>query len=130
MRTRARRALLRAGVALVLLLAAPAVADDFEEEEPARPTIYKWVDTNGIAHYTTDPERIPDSLRDGVRRLGHPSESESLPAVAAGPQGERPARSRREADYWAVRDAGRTDPWVGVGDAYAASCQSLPLPRS
>ena len=119
MRTRARRALLRGGVALALLMTAPAVADEVEEEEPARPTIFKWVDTNGIAHYTTDPERIPESLRDGVRRLGHPSETERLPAVAAGPRRERPARSRRESDYWAVRDAGREDPWVSVGDAYA-----------
>lgn len=53
------------GIAL-LLLAGSALA-----EESAPPRIYRWVDENGIAHYTTDPERIPASLR---RRFGLPAE--------------------------------------------------------
>ena len=40
-------------------------------EETAPPRIYRWVDENGIAHYTTDPDRIPKSLR---RRYGLPAE--------------------------------------------------------
>jgi hypothetical protein len=40
-------------------------------EDAAPPRIYRWIDENGIAHYTTDPERIPKSLR---RRYGLPAE--------------------------------------------------------
>jgi hypothetical protein len=40
--------------------AAPALA----ESDSAPPTIYRWVDENGIAHYTTDLERVPEELRD------------------------------------------------------------------
>lgn len=40
-------------------LASAALAED--AKPPA--TIYRWVDQNGIAHYTTDPERVPESLR-------------------------------------------------------------------
>ena len=52
------------------------------EDEPAPPRIYRWVDENGIAHYTTDVERIPKSLR---RRFGLPAQPlarESLDARA------------------------------------------------
>jgi hypothetical protein len=54
------------------------------EGAPA-PRIYRWVDQNGIAHYTTDPDRIPRSLR---RRYGLPAEplrSERLDARAPDP---------------------------------------------
>jgi uncharacterized small protein (DUF1192 family) len=33
------------------------------------PTIYKWVDENGIAHYTTNKKRIPRNLRNRIRSL-------------------------------------------------------------
>jgi hypothetical protein len=29
----------------------------------ASATVYKWVDENGMTHYTTDPERVPRHLR-------------------------------------------------------------------
>lgn len=59
---------------------APAAGDDAPP-----PRIYRWVDENGIAHYTTDPERIPKSLR---RRYGLPAEplrNEPLDARAPAP---------------------------------------------
>jgi hypothetical protein len=34
------------------------------------PVIYKWVDENGVAHYTTDRGRIPSSIRDRVLQGG------------------------------------------------------------
>jgi hypothetical protein len=79
------------GIAL-LVLASSAVA-----EENAPPRIYRWVDENGIAHYTTDPERIPANLR---RRYGLPAEPlrrEPLDARA-------PAQGAPEA--WAGQEKG------------------------
>ncbi len=48
-------------LALALVTAAvPALA----EEDGAPPRIYRWIDENGLAHYTTDLERVPEELRD------------------------------------------------------------------
>jgi hypothetical protein len=44
------------------------------------PKIYKWVDQNGIAHYTTDPDRIPETLRDRILSTGRVAEPEPAPA--------------------------------------------------
>jgi hypothetical protein len=58
-----------------LLLATAALA----EESGAPPRIYRWIDENGVAHYTTDLERVPEELRDQPLR----SESVSPHAPAA-----------------------------------------------
>lgn len=34
------------------------------EEGAAAPHIYRWIDENGVAHYTTSLDRIPEELRD------------------------------------------------------------------
>lgn len=44
------------------------------------PTIYKWIDSNGVAHYTTDKSRIPSEIRTRVERVA--------PSVAAEPHPE------------------------------------------
>lgn len=62
-------------VAALLVLGTAARAAD---EAPAEPTIYKWVDENGVAHYTTDRNRIPSEIRTRVERA-----TPSRPAVAA-----------------------------------------------
>jgi hypothetical protein len=43
----------------LLALGAAALA----EESSAPPPIYRWIDENGIAHYTTSLERVPEELR-------------------------------------------------------------------
>jgi chaperonin cofactor prefoldin len=53
-----------AALAIPLLCAGASHA---AEDEPGRPTIYKWVDENGIAHYTTDRKRVPKNLRNKIR---------------------------------------------------------------
>jgi hypothetical protein len=55
------------------------------------PVIYKWVDEHGIAHYTTDRDRIPSSLRDRVEQIG----------------GSNPTRSGSD---WLDLDAGQKPP--------------------
>ncbi len=60
----------------VALPAASAGAED-AAASPV-PKIYKWIDENGVAHYTTDPKRVPRSLR---RQIGNaPTASEPLEA--------------------------------------------------
>jgi hypothetical protein len=92
MRSRPRR--LSWLLAPALALAAPTTGA--ADEAPARPPIYKWVDANGIAHYTTDPERIPAEVR-GLAR-----ERRDEASGAGAPQ----AAPQSAADAWAVRDAG------------------------
>jgi hypothetical protein len=52
------------------------------------PTVYKWIDEHGVAHYTTDRGRIPSSIRNRVEQRGAAS---------------------RGAD-WLTRDAGAAPP--------------------
>jgi hypothetical protein len=92
--------LLLLGIAL-LAFAGPALA-----EEEASPRIYRWVDENGIAHYTTDPDRIPASLR---RRYGLPAEPlRSAPLDAHAPASAQPAPAAPEA--WAGQEKGDAPP--------------------
>jgi hypothetical protein len=94
--------LLLLGLAL-LAFAGPAFA---EEETP--PRIYRWVDANGIAHYTTDPERIPASLR---RRYGLPAEPlRSEPLDARAPAPAEPAPSAAAPEAWAAQEKSDAPP--------------------
>jgi hypothetical protein len=89
--------LLLLGLAL-LVLASSAVA-----EEKAPPRIYRWVDENGIAHYTTDPDRIPASLR---RRYGLPAEPlRNEPLDARAPAAPPPANDTAP-EAWAAQEKG------------------------
>lgn len=94
------RSLLLALALLALGSPGPARA----EEGTAPPRIYRWVDENGIAHYTTDPDRIPKSLR---RRYGLPAEplrNEPLDARApAATPGAGP-------DAWAAQEKSDVSP--------------------
>jgi uncharacterized protein DUF4124 len=45
------------------------------------PTIYKWIDENGVAHYTTDKSRIPSNIATRVERA--PSVSAPAPTPTA-----------------------------------------------
>ena len=68
----------------VALATAPARAED-APDAATTPTIYKWVDANGIAHYTTELGRVPRSVRGSVRALGSsPPSSEGFAARDAG----------------------------------------------
>jgi hypothetical protein len=78
------------------------------EDEPTPPRIYRWVDENGIAHYTTEAERIPKSLR---RRFGLPAqplERESLDARA--PAAAAPPTPGRGPDAWAAQEKSAAPP--------------------
>ncbi len=94
-----------------------------EADEIATPTIYKWIDEHGVAHYTTDLERIPEDLRDRVGRLGPPDAAlNRTPAdPSAPPRRAPPVREFDDGDDWAVRDRGADPPkdtW-DAGDPYA-----------
>jgi hypothetical protein len=67
------------------------------------PTIYKWVDENGIAHYTTDRDNIPSAIRDRVESRSAATPAKT-PDVAAQPHSED-----------VMRDAVRTAPVEAAG---------------
>jgi hypothetical protein len=56
----------------LLALGAAALA----EESGTPPHIYRWIDENGVAHYTTSLERVPEELR------GQPLRREEATAAA------------------------------------------------
>jgi clan AA aspartic protease (TIGR02281 family) len=71
-----------AGASILLLLTifvAPAAAD-----------LYQWTDADGVRHYTSDPESIPEAYRAGARDIGSPRTREAPaaePRRAAGDSG-------------------------------------------
>ena len=79
------------------------------------PTIYKWVDENGIAHYTTDRDRIPSAIRDRVESVAE-KPSAKTPDVAG--------QANRE-DM--LRDSVRTTPTAGAATTPVA--MSAPAPN-
>jgi len=78
------------------------------------PTIYKWVDENGIAHYTTNHDRIPSAIRDRVESVAA-KPAPSAPSIAGQPNRED-----------LMRDAVRTAPTPGA--AAAPIAVSAPAP--
>jgi hypothetical protein len=85
-----------------LALASVAAAD----APSAPPRIYRWVDQNGIAHYTTDLSRVPKELRD--QPLQREELSAQAPAIDTWVQHER------------VPDPPKPDPEAAANDRAAA----------
>ena len=83
---------------MLWLWAAPGLAQ--EEPVSVAPRIYRWIDENGIVHYTTERQRIPSSLRN---RVSQPDAPNSNPASS-----ERwvsqDRRGRTSGDIWAEGD--------------------------
>lgn len=103
-----------------LALGAAARGED-AAEPAAAPTIYKWVDTNGIAHYTTELGRVPRSVRGSVRALGSAGPGEGLAArdAAPGPAADGPA----------VAPAGPKPEWdQGSATGAAGTAAATPAP--
>jgi len=96
---------------LATTIAFCAIAAGAQAESP---TIYKWVDENGIAHYTTDRDRIPSAIRDRVESVAA-KPSAKTPDVAAQPNRED-----------LMRDAVRTAPTPGAAATPVA--MSTPAP--
>ena len=96
---------------LVTTIAFCAIAAAAHAEAP---TIYKWVDENGITHYTTDRNRIPSAIRDRVE------------SVAAKPVPNAPSVSGQPNREDLMRDAVRTAPTPAAAAAPVA--MSAPAP--
>jgi len=78
-----------------------------EEPTSAAPRIYRWIDENGIVHYTTDRQRIPSSLRNRVTRPDSPN---SNPA-SSDRWVAQDRRRRSSGDIWAEGDDAELDPF-------------------
>jgi len=93
-------------LALLMIGLSPSasLAADAEQAAPT-PRIFRWIDENGVAHYTADEERIPPSLR---RRFGLPTQPlarEPLDAGAPDPTPEpHPLESSAAEDAWAAEE--------------------------
>jgi len=98
LRSAARRSFaLPTALALLLLVLAPVGAAD-------PPKIYKWVDSNGIAHYTVDPDRIPKALRNRI---------ESVVRESAAPSPE-PQPARTDSAFTAPADSASAAPGANL----------------
>jgi len=106
--------------------AARAAESDESEagaDESLAPEIFKWIDEHGVAHYTTDFNRIPGNLRNRAGRLGPPDAAlKRRPVDASAPARRTPsAPGVDEGEKWAARDRsfeGPSDTW-DEGDPYA-----------
>jgi hypothetical protein len=95
--------------------------------------VYKWVDENGIAHYTTDPDRIPDALRNRIESLdrggrAEPEAPAPEPRAAELPPVEPPAGIPTGADEAAPAEAA-----AGAGEPAPESpapAIAVPEPRT
>jgi len=69
-------------VALALLLSGPVAMAE-------RAIVYRWLDESGVAHYTTQPGRIPREFRERVRERGAapatPAAHETAPGIPGAP---------------------------------------------
>lgn len=71
-------------------------------EEREGPRIYRWIDENGVAHYTTDRDRIPGALRGRIHR----DPVVRAPRVEPRPREVEPVAPPPPSDVeaWAARD--------------------------
>jgi len=79
---------------------ASATASFSQDAEETGPQIYRWIDENGIAHYTTELDRIPSALRGRAGTLG--GEKTSAPRSGSSDLWVSQDRgvSRQEQDEW------------------------------
>jgi hypothetical protein len=110
-----------AALAIPLLCAGASHA---AEEEPERPTIYKWVDENGIAHYTTDRKRVPKNLRNKIRDVDEMRAEQAIPPPppapappATGVAGATPPPPAPPSAGAPAGTASATDTFTGTGTA-------------
>jgi hypothetical protein len=100
---------------VVCLLAGPGLAQSSE-----RPTIYKWVDENGIPHYTTERSRIPREVRGMIRDPHKERPAEPVAPAAPPPEADPWAAISPppppEPDPWATFDRDPSSVWA-VSDA-------------
>jgi hypothetical protein len=96
--------------------------------ERATPTIYKWVDEHGIAHYTTDRKRIPDKLRDKIGRPGPPKEELGRPLVKDAPVEDAPTGKAPVGEAIGSQEAPRA-PVRDPGEQWAVRDRSYERPR-
>lgn len=88
------------GLAVGLALAAPLQADE----------IYKWVDEDGVTHYSQQPPPSGDAARVGVdKRPDEEVERERQEMQETGEQLEAQREERREADQQARKEAGERE---------------------
>ena len=54
---------------------------------PAAAQLYRWTDTQGTDHYTTDAQSIPEEFRESAEDIGAPTPGPIVPVTPAAPPG-------------------------------------------
>jgi hypothetical protein len=54
---------------------------------PAAAQLYRWTDTDGTVHYTTDAATIPEAFRDSAVDVGSPTPGPIVPVAPPAPAG-------------------------------------------
>ena len=107
-----RRVIVRAVVLLAALAAAPASAD-----------IYRWTDANGVDHYTTHPETIPEDARGDAAPFVRERPRAPAPPVEATRPTE-PAPVDEVADGREARESPHSPAEDRVAGAFAAGFEA------
>lgn len=69
------------------------------------PTIYRWVDADGVAHYTAHRDRVPSAVRGSLQEI-QPTAPPPSDAPLANTPPPVPAAASSPDSSWAVQDAG------------------------
>jgi uncharacterized coiled-coil protein SlyX len=114
-------------VATLVLAAASAPA---ARAEPERPVVYRWVDEEGIAHYTAHRDRVPSALRGQIEEI-RPTVPSGAPTDGAAPTSGPAAASTGAASATAmgVPAAAPTAP-SSEESAWATENVGPPAPRA
>jgi hypothetical protein len=91
--------------------------------------VYKWVDENGIAHYTTDPDSIPSDLRGG-RDLREPESAEPDLSAIPGPRTGAPPPTDEEVLSSIPAPLERRDPEELAPPEADQELEAVPPPRA
>ncbi len=93
------------------------------------PTIYRWVDTDGVAHFTTDLSRVPRSLRKQVSTLSPAPETldarKNLPGKSRPGGAGESEFAERNVDFGESDGSLSSDDDFGTGDE-STSTQTTP----
>jgi len=110
--------------AATLLFTGPVAAAAGAEGE--RPVIYRWVDADGVAHYTAHRDRVPSAVRDSLQEIQSapvaPAASSGEPEPAAAADAAAPATTPAPApalapeSSWATQNAGPAPAPVARGE--------------
>jgi hypothetical protein len=98
---------------------------------PCQAAVYQWLDSQGVTHFTDNPDKIPARYRSRAKELpisvepaapsaSSPAAPQPVPAVAPPPAAAAPEAGGRGEHYWRSSFAGLRSELKTLEDALAA----------